>query len=146
MDGAGIGNPVPSNERKRARKHASKQVLATEPRPSTSAAKKVRPDIPVAAAATPALWIWCPIHETSSHDVTDYRSLYNMVEKYKKRFAEHVAIGTTCNCFGYGQPVNILRDCPGKVARRGGTGGRGGGQEGARGICGGNRSNQERAP
>jgi hypothetical protein len=51
---------VPSVRKKGTRKRASKQVLAAEPGTSASIDKKVKPDVHVAAMATPAKGTWCP--------------------------------------------------------------------------------------
>jgi hypothetical protein len=47
-------DPVPLDKKKGTRKRASKQVLAAKPGPSATADKKVKPNVPEAADATPS--------------------------------------------------------------------------------------------
>jgi hypothetical protein len=60
---------VPTNKKMEMCKRASKQVLAAEPGPLAATDKKVKPDTPVLAVATPTQGVWCPIHEINSHDL-----------------------------------------------------------------------------
>jgi hypothetical protein len=62
-------DPMPTDKKKGTRKHASKQVLAAELGPSAMTDKKVKPDVPKVAGATPAQGTWFPIHETNAHDL-----------------------------------------------------------------------------
>jgi hypothetical protein len=82
-----------------------------------------------------------PIHETNSHDVKNYHSIYDIAENRKRRFVEHVAVGTIGNCFSSGQPGYMLRECPGKQAGGDGAGVWGGGRTGAWGVHGAGRDN-----
>jgi hypothetical protein len=88
-------NPVPSAERKGASERAFEQALATLPRPSAEAGEEAEPGAPAATATTPALWRWCPLHETCIHDMMGCRCLNSMVENYKKRFVECWCVALT---------------------------------------------------
>jgi hypothetical protein len=57
---------------------------------------------PVAAAATLAQGLWCPIHETNSHDLKNCRTIYDLAENRKKRHMDRINAGTTGNCFSCG--------------------------------------------
>jgi hypothetical protein len=75
--------------------------LVNKPGPSSAAGKKNRASIPTDATATSALWRWCPLHETSLHDMTMCRYFNSMVEDRKRRLAESAATGlarTSCDC------------------------------------------------
>jgi hypothetical protein len=81
---------VTSKKKKGTRKRASKQVLAVEPRSSASIDKNVMPDVPMVTAATLTQGIWCPIHETNSHDLKNCHLIYDLAEN--RRSAPTTAI------------------------------------------------------
>jgi hypothetical protein len=78
--------------------------------------KKVKPDAPEVAAATPAQGTWCTIHETNAHDLKIYRTILDLAENCKRRFAECIAAGTIGNYYSCGQLGHMSCDYPGRVA------------------------------
>jgi hypothetical protein len=67
--------------------------------------------------------------------------IYDLTENRKKRFTERIAMGTVGNSYSSAQPGHLSCDCPRRVAREGGAGGRVGGHMGARRRCGGSHDN-----
>jgi hypothetical protein len=49
--------------------------------------------------------------------------IYNLEKNRKKRRVERVATRIAGNYFSYGQPGQMLHDCPGRVAGGGDAGG-----------------------
>jgi hypothetical protein len=77
-------NPAPAAERNEANKHAPEQLLTVKLRPIAAEGREVKTGAPADATMVPTLWRWCPLHETSLHDITACRHLNGMVEIRKR--------------------------------------------------------------
>jgi hypothetical protein len=110
-------NPMPSTGIERVGKRAPRQPREIEPAPIAVAEERIGTGTSAGVDATPAPQRWCPLHETSLHDITKCRYLNGVVESRRKCLAECAAAGTTCNCYKCGQPGHMSLDYPGKAIR-----------------------------
>jgi hypothetical protein len=122
---------APIATKKRASKCTPERPLAVEPGPVTATGSRAGAGGPVGLALELTPRKWCPLHETSHHDVTACLYIGHLVEIRGERLAKRVAKGVTHNCYECGQAGQWLGDCPGKVPLLEGPGSQGRGLAGA---------------
>jgi hypothetical protein len=118
--------------KKRAHMNAPEKPLAAELGLAAAAGRKAGVGNPAGAITELTPSKWCPLHETSLHDITAGHHIYHLVEIRKERLAKRAAMGAIHGCYECGQPGHWSHSCPSKVPFSGGPGRRGEGLVGAR--------------
>jgi hypothetical protein len=104
--------------KKRTCRHAPEKPLAVEPAPAAAVGRRAGAGSSVSATVETTPRKWCPLHETSLHDVTACCYIRHLVEIHRERLAKHAAVGVTHGCHECGHSGHWLHGCPGKVILR----------------------------
>jgi hypothetical protein len=86
---------APIATKRRASKCAPKKLLVVGPGPVTWAGRRPGAGRSVGVAVEPTPRKWCPLHETSLHDVMACRHIAHLVENHRERLAKRAAEGVT---------------------------------------------------